>query len=328
LSTNKKTSAETAREYAVWPKDRTATAADGTRLAYTVVGDGPRTPVLFVNGWTCSDAYWAEIGPALVERGHRVILADTRGHGESGLPRSPGFCARNLRREDVTVETLALDVVAILDDAGIEKAALAGHSMGVQTIFEAYRQAPSRVAALFPVAGTFENPVRTFADKAFLDSLYPIADVLFKVMPFEVLRPIVRRTASPELGHRVVQMIKVAGPKVRAESLAPQMAQIGEVNFSVLFKMMSEMRKHSCADILPTVHVPVLVLAGRLDLFTPPSVQEKMAKLIPGNEIVWFEESGHMLPIEEPEGIVAAMSDFFARRLEASQPASAAEPAI
>jgi pimeloyl-ACP methyl ester carboxylesterase len=93
------------------------------------------------------------------------------------------------------------------------------------------------------------------------------------------------------------------------------MAQIGEVNFSVLFKMMSEMRRHSCADILPDVRVPVLVLAARRDLFTPPSVQEKMAALIPDNEIVWFEEAGHMLPIEEPEAIVAAIHDFLARRL-------------
>ena len=308
-----------AKDNAIFPKDRTATASDGTRLAYTVVGDGPLTPIFFVNGWTCSDAYWAEIGPPLVERGHPVVFADTRGHGESGLPRQPGFCARNLTRDDVSVDRLARDVVEILDDAGIAKAALAGHSMGVQTIFETYRIAPDRVAAIFPVAGTFENPVRTFADKAFLDSLYPVADVLFKFMPFEVLRPFIRRTASPELGHRVVRLIKVAGPKVRAESLAPHMAQIGEVNFSVLFKMMSEMRKHSCADILPTVHVPVLVLAGRRDLFTPPSVQDKMADLIPNNEIVWFEESGHMLPIEEPAGIVEAMTDFLTRRVDARE---------
>ena len=51
-----------AQENAIFPKDRTATASDGTRLAYTVVGDGPLTPIFFVNGWTCSDAYWAEIG--------------------------------------------------------------------------------------------------------------------------------------------------------------------------------------------------------------------------------------------------------------------------
>jgi pimeloyl-ACP methyl ester carboxylesterase len=304
-----------AKQNALFAKDRTAVASDGTRLAYTVVGDGTEPPVFFVNGWTCSDAYWARIGPPLVEKGHRAVFMDTRGHGESGLPRQPGFAARNLRHEDVSVERMARDVIEVLDDAGIDKAVLAGHSMGVQTIFEAYRLAPDRVAALVPVAGTFENPVRTFFDKEILDSLYPVADVLFRFMPFEVLRPFIRRTASPELGHRVVRLIKVAGPKVSADALAPHMAQIGEVNFSVLFKMMSEMRRHSCADILPEVKVPVLVLAARRDLFTPPSVQEKMAELIPGNEIVWFEEAGHMLPIEEPEAIVAAMHDFFTRRL-------------
>jgi pimeloyl-ACP methyl ester carboxylesterase len=67
--------------------------------------------------------------------------------------------------------------------------------------------------------------------------------------------------------------------------------------------------------LLPTITVPTLVVAGRRDLFTPPSVQEKMAQLIPGAEIVWLDEAGHMLPIEEPDAIVAAMTDFFRRRL-------------
>jgi pimeloyl-ACP methyl ester carboxylesterase len=100
-----------AHDNAVFPKDRAATASDGTRLAYTVVGDGSEPPVVFVNGWTCSDAYWARIGPPLVEQGHRAVFLDTRGHGESGLPRQPGFAARNLRHEDVSVERMARDVV-------------------------------------------------------------------------------------------------------------------------------------------------------------------------------------------------------------------------
>ena len=69
-------------------------------------------------------------------------------------------------------------------------------------------------------------------------------------------------------------------------------------------------------DFLPTITAPTLILGGRRDLFTPPSVQEKMADLIPDSEIVWFEEGGHMLPIEEPEGIVSAMRDFLARRVD------------
>jgi len=90
-----------------------------------------------------------------------------------------------------------------------------------------------------------------------------------------------------------------------------------ELDFSVLFKMMSEQRKHATADFLPQIAAPTLILAGRRDLFTPPSVQEKMAELITESEIMWFEEGGHMLPIEEPEGIVTAMRDFFSRRVDA-----------
>jgi pimeloyl-ACP methyl ester carboxylesterase len=304
-----------AREHAVFEKDRSATMSDGTEIAYTVIGEGSKVPVVFLNGWTCSDAYWAGIGPGVIDAGHRAVFLDTRGHGQSGLPRDPGPFARNLKDEDVSVTRVANDMVEVLDDAGIERAVFAGHSMGVQAIFELYRVAPDRAAALVPMAGTFENPVKTFADKAFLDRLYPVADVLFRWVPFEVLRPAMRRAASPKLGHRVVRAIKVAGPKVTEEHITPHIAQISEVNFSVLWRMMSGLRAHSTADVLPRVRVPTLVLAGRRDLFTPPSVQQKMADLIPDSEIVWFEDAGHMLPIEEPEQIVDALLGFLDRRV-------------
>ncbi len=318
MSSTTAESAETlrAREHAVFPKDRRIHASDGTRIAYTVRGDGAGVPVVFVNGWTCSDAYWVGIGPGVAAAGHRALFLDTRAHGESGLPRSPGLCARNLRGEDVDPERLARDVIEVLDDAGIDRAVLAGHSMGVQTIVECYRLAPERVAGLIPVAGTFENPVKTFADLAVLDRLYPVAEVLFRFVPFEALRPFIRRTANPSLGHRVVQLIRVGGPKVKEEHLAPHMAQVGDVNFSVLFRMMSELRRHHTAELLPNIAAPVLVLAGRKDLFTPPSVQQMMADRIPDSEIVWFEEAGHMLPIEEPEELTAAILDFVRRRIQ------------
>jgi pimeloyl-ACP methyl ester carboxylesterase len=186
----------------------------------------------------------------------------------------------------------------------------------VQTLFETYRLAPDRVAALIPIAGTFENPVRTFANLPVLDRLYPIADVLFRLLPFEVMRPLIRRTARPSVGLRVVRLIRVAGPKVTSEGIAPHLSQIGELNFSVLWRMMSGMRLHSTADLLPTVRVPTLVLAGKGDVFTPPSVQQRMADLIPTSEIVWWEEAGHMLPLEEPEEVAAAVNDFLARRVD------------
>jgi pimeloyl-ACP methyl ester carboxylesterase len=305
-----------AAEHAVFPKDRVATMSDTTPIAYTVIGDGPLTPVVFLNGWTCSDGYWAKIGPAIVAAGHRAVFLDTRGHGESGLPRAPGLCASHLTDDDVSVVRIAKDIIEVLDDAGIDKAALAGFSMGVQALFEAYRIAPARVAALIPVAGTYENPVMSFADVNGLDRLFPIADVLFRRLPFEWLSPVMKKTATPALGYKVVRAIKVAGPKVTPEGLAPHIYQVGEANFSVLWRMMSGMRRHSAADVLPTVAVPTLVLAGRHDVFTPPRVQERMAELVPGSETRWWAEAGHMLPLEEPAEVADAMIDFLARRVD------------
>ena len=89
-----------AEDNARFAKDRFITMTDGTPIAYTVVGDGAKVPILFVNGWSATDTYWCGIGPAVVEGGHRAVFVDTRGHGQSGLPRPPGFNARGLRPEE------------------------------------------------------------------------------------------------------------------------------------------------------------------------------------------------------------------------------------
>ena len=127
--------------YALFAKDRRVVVDDGTTIAYTVLGaDGPEPPILLASGWSCSDSYWVDLVPRFLDRGHPVVLPDTRGHGMSGLPRHPGRGARNLRDEDVAIPRLAADLLAVLDDAGLDRVVLVGHSMGVQTSLEAYRQ--------------------------------------------------------------------------------------------------------------------------------------------------------------------------------------------
>jgi pimeloyl-ACP methyl ester carboxylesterase len=307
-----------ARLRALWPKERTAVASDGTELAYTVVGDGERTPVVFMNGWTCPDAYWRRVVPPVVEPGHKVVLFDTRGHGESSLPRDPGFMARNLRPEDVSVERLADDIVDVLDAAGIERAVLSGHSMGVQTIFEAWRLHADRVAGIVPVAGTYENPVPTFAEKAVLDRLFPIGDALFTRVPFELAQPVMSHAhrLPKAWTMKVLRTLRVANASVVYDDVQPHVEQIGEANFSVLWRMMSRMRHHSAADILPTITAPVLILGGAKDTFTPPSVQHRMHSLIPASDIVLFPEGGHLLPVEEADGVARAIVDWLGREVE------------
>lgn len=311
-------SASLSEQNAVWPKDRVVEVSDGARVAYTVRNEaGTRVPVVFMNGWTCPDAYWKDIAPAIIDRGHPTVFFDTRGHGQSRLPgdairRAP----KDIPRDEVSVKRVATDIVEIIEDAGLGRAVLVGHSMGVQGIFEAYRVGgPEKVTGLVPVAGTYENPVPTFMEKEVLDRLFPIADVLFGGIPFHALHPVMaqaHRMPKP-VAMKIIRTLVRTGDNVRYEDVERHVRMFSEVDFGIMWRMMSGLRHHSAADVLPTIEVPVLILAGERDHFTPRSVQERMRLLTPTSELVLFPQGGHLLPVEESAAVTDAMIDWLSR---------------
>ncbi|MEY2430822.1 MAG: hypothetical protein QOC92_547, partial [Acidimicrobiaceae bacterium] len=232
---------------AVWPKDRFVQASDGARLAYTVRSESAAgVPVVFMNGWTCPDAYWKNIAPGVIEAGHPTVFFDNRGHGQSGLPDDAIRRAPNdIPKDEVSVSRIATDIIEIIEHAGFAQAVLVGHSMGVQGIFEAYRVGgPARIAGIVPVAGTFENPVPTFMEKEILDRLFPIADVLFGRIPFHVLRPVMAQAhRMPEaFTMRAIKAILRTGENVQFEDVERHVRMFSEVDFGIMWRMMSGMR--------------------------------------------------------------------------------------
>lgn len=310
--------------YALYRKERRVAAPDGTPIAYTVRNaDGAGIPVLLANGWSCSDAYWGELLPALVHRGHPVVLPDTRGHGSSGLPREPGRGARNLTIDDVSMARIAQDLITTLDDAGIDQAIIVGHSMGAQTALEVYRQIPDRVLGMVLIAGTYENPAKTFYGQSIGDRLFPIGAAVMRWLP-EVLSPVWMTIGPANVGHFGARLAKAAGPKTTAEKLHPYLLHLKSTDPAVMVLMAGAMRDHSAADLLPHITAPTLVVAAGADVFTPARCSEAMHHLIAGSELVTFPEAGHTLPIEEPEALAAAIDDFITRRINPSRPAPAA----
>jgi pimeloyl-ACP methyl ester carboxylesterase len=301
--------------YALFEKDREIGVSDGTPIRYTVRGEGDGPAVVLANGWSCSDAYWVTLVPDLVERGHRVILPDTRGHGESGLPRPPGFKGRNITDEDMSVERMALDLIEVARTEGVERAVFVGHSMGVQTILEAYRQAPDLVAGLVAIAGPYENPLNTFFGRGFWNHLFPLGRMAVTAMPSFLTKAWWKVGDNAAFGLKAAQAIGAAGPKVTAELLAPYITHLSTRDPVILFKAIDGMRRHSAADLLPNVQVPVLNLVAGKDNFTPPAVQRHMHDVLPDSELIEFDDATHCLPIEEPEAITEAITRFLDRLL-------------
>jgi pimeloyl-ACP methyl ester carboxylesterase len=114
---------------------RFATSPDGIPIAYHDAGAG--SPALvFVHGWSCDRGHWRHQLPAFAAS-HRVAAMDLAGHGESGVGRSSW-----------TMPAFGADVVAVIDDLGLDDVVLIGHSMGGDVIVEAAQTLGSRVAGL------------------------------------------------------------------------------------------------------------------------------------------------------------------------------------
>jgi pimeloyl-ACP methyl ester carboxylesterase len=109
----------------------------GVTLALDDSGEG--TPVVLAHGLTATRRYVVMGSTALQRSGHRVIAYDARGHGASSPAPAP---------DQYGYEELGRDLEGVLDGLGIERAVLAGASMGAHTLLWLALQRPERVAGL------------------------------------------------------------------------------------------------------------------------------------------------------------------------------------
>ena len=112
------------------------------RLAADEAGEG--TPVVLLHGLTATRRYVVMGSKNLERNGHRVIAYDARGHGRSAPADAYGY------------DALAADLEAVLDDRGIERAVLAGASMGAHTIVRFALEHPERAAALVVITPAYD----------------------------------------------------------------------------------------------------------------------------------------------------------------------------
>jgi len=125
-----------------------ALSISGGSVTLAAEEHGEGTPVVLLHGLTATRRYVVMGSRALERSGHRVVLYDARGHGQSSAAPAP---------EAYGYDALVLDLEAVLDALGIEQAVLAGASMGAHTALEFALREPERVAGLIVITPAFDG---------------------------------------------------------------------------------------------------------------------------------------------------------------------------
>ncbi len=126
---------------------------EGYRIGYDSYGEGDRVLVL-VHGLLMNRRMFERLGPALAERGNRVICMDLLGHGRSDRP------------EDLRLYSMPLfarQVAALLDHLGLESAVVGGTSLGANVALELATRDPERVGGLFIEMPVLDNALAAVA---------------------------------------------------------------------------------------------------------------------------------------------------------------------
>jgi hypothetical protein len=127
---------------------------DGSKVYYTSRGKG-KEALVFIHGWTCNSDFWRGQVGGFADK--RVIAIDLPGHGRSDKP-----------QVDYSMEYFARGIEAVLRDAGVGKAVLAGHSMGTPVIRQFYRLYPQKTLGLVIVDGA----LRPFAPRPVVENFF------------------------------------------------------------------------------------------------------------------------------------------------------------
>lgn len=279
-----------------------ATAADGTRLFYELSGDGP--VVALSDGIACDGFIWKYLQPVLTAR-YRVLHWHYRGHGRSGAPADP---AR------ITIDDHARDLHAVLAHAGVERAVLAGHSMGTQVCLEAYRQRPDAALGLALFCGSYGRITRTFHSTDALSFL--IADLIafFEAHP-GLTRALWSRGPGKFYLAVALRMGALDALRIRVEDVLPYFEHFSAIDPAMFLRMLRAAGDHTAESLLTSVRAPTLVVAAEHDTFTPVRYAEQMARQIPDAELLLVKGASHAAPLEQPDIIDRAVMDFLERRV-------------
>lgn len=252
-------------------------SANGLEVAWFEVGRGD--PVVLVHGLADDHRAWRRV-VALLMLTHRVLLYDLRGHGRSALGTADG-----------TLAQLGGDLVGLLDAVGLDRAVVAGFSLGGTVAMRAAIDHPRRIAALALVAtssrvnraarGWYEERAQLVQrdDPGLRTTLDADTEDVYRNRPAEI----------------------ADGLRIRREATADPRG------YANVCRAMVSLNEAPLDAELGAIAVPTVILAGEADQHCPPRAGEIIAEGIAGSELRVLSDTGHPMPVERPSEVAQAV---------------------
>lgn len=247
---------------------------NGIQLAYERRGRG--SPLVLIHGFPLDHHLWDEVTP-LLEDTFDVILPDLRGFGDSTTVDSP-----------YGMEDLASDLAGLLDQLGIQKAAIVGHSMGGYVALAFARLYPDRVGGL----GLVSSQVLADAPERKEGRYKSAADV-----------------AANGIGSVVEAMTPKFTSDERLQSYArASMERQPAAAYIDALKAMAE--RPDSTSYLSSFHFPVVVIHGDADSLIPVDRAREVKAALPQANLVEVAGAGHMPMMEAKEKTAEALREL------------------
>ncbi|HEY3726663.1 MAG TPA: alpha/beta hydrolase [Solirubrobacteraceae bacterium] len=257
---------------------------DGRRLSCRTLGDGP--PLLLVNGYAASSADWDPTLLSCLQRSFTVVCPDNRGIGGSELA-DPS---------ELTIDSMAADMSALLDDLGFDRLPVAGWSMGGFVAQALAAREPERVGALVVLSshpggsGSVRAPAEVW--RALTDHSGTPREQASRLIAL-LFPPAV----APQMDRDFGELVAAARRELRFDTLSAQEAAI-QAWYAT---------EPPAADIgAPSV----LAVAGSEDVVVPPGNLQVLAARWPDCRTELFDRGGHAFMAQEPERVAALIEEF------------------
>lgn len=241
------------------------------------------TPLLLLPGLICDARIWAPQMEAL--RASREVISVDDGYGNA--------------------DSLGAMAERVLETAPA-RFALVGHSMGGRIAMEIIRRAPERVERLALISTGMHLPRSAKEAEGRFALLALGVEQGMEALVDSWLPPMVwePNRLIPGLMDRMIAMCLDMG----LDTFERQMRAL--------------LARPEVESLLATVRCPTLVATGAHDEWAPIAQHEAIAAAIPGARLAIFPEAGHMVPLERPDAVTAALANWLTMAHEADQPIS------